>query len=90
MNWTLSYEIIDIIEQEDAIEIKTSPKDFSTVKHVLLDNKCRIYSAQITWIAQNPITTLDEDTKNRLETFTNLCDEDADIQWVVTNYQPQE
>ncbi|MDR0545457.1 MAG: YebC/PmpR family DNA-binding transcriptional regulator [Mycoplasmataceae bacterium] len=90
MNWTLSYEIIDIIEQEDAIEIKTSPKDFSAVKHVLLDNKCRIYSAQITWIAQNPITTLDEDTKNRLETFTNLCDEDADIQWVVTNYQPQE
>jgi transcriptional/translational regulatory protein YebC/TACO1 len=44
----LSYEIIDIIEQEDAIEIKTSPKDFSAVKHVLLDNKCRIYSAQIT------------------------------------------
>lgn len=90
MNLTLAYEIVDIIEQEDAIEVKTSPKDFTTIKQLLTTNHYQIHSADITWLPQNPIVKLDNEIKQKLSTFIDSCENDSDIQWVVTNYQPDE
>jgi transcriptional/translational regulatory protein YebC/TACO1 len=38
-------------------------------------------------IPQSPIQTLDEDAQNRLERFIDSCEQDDDVQWVVTNYE---
>ncbi|MDR1235049.1 MAG: YebC/PmpR family DNA-binding transcriptional regulator [Mycoplasmataceae bacterium] len=87
METTLDYNIIDIIEQEDAIEIKTNPGDFYKVKDVLTTIGVKIFNSEIRLLPQNPIESLDSDTKTRLEKFIDSCDQDDDIQWVVTNYE---
>jgi transcriptional/translational regulatory protein YebC/TACO1 len=33
---------------------------------------------------------LDEEAKTRIEKFIDSCEQDDDIQWVVTNYEPEE
>jgi transcriptional/translational regulatory protein YebC/TACO1 len=84
----MSFNIIDVVEQEDAIEVKTIPSDFYKVKDILIDNGYKIFNAEIKLISQSPITTISEENKIRLEKFIDSCDEDDDIQWVVTNYEP--
>ncbi|MDR2823504.1 MAG: YebC/PmpR family DNA-binding transcriptional regulator [Mycoplasmataceae bacterium] len=87
MELTMSYEIVDILEHEDAFEILTSPADFYKVKDLLTNSGYRLFEGEVKLISQNKITSLDEDTKVRLEKLLTLCDEDEDIQWVVTNYE---
>jgi transcriptional/translational regulatory protein YebC/TACO1 len=76
----MEYNIIDIIDGEDAIEVKTEPKDFYVVKQILVDNHCEIYEGEIKLIAQNKITSLDEEAKTRIEKFIDSCEQDDDIQ----------
>jgi transcriptional/translational regulatory protein YebC/TACO1 len=80
LDLTMEYNIIDVIEQEDAIEVKTTPADFYKVKDILTNNNCKIFNAEIKLISQAPITTINEEDKARLEKFINSCDEDDDIQ----------
>jgi transcriptional/translational regulatory protein YebC/TACO1 len=77
---TLAYNIVDVIEQADAIEIKTLPVDFYQVKDVLKQNNIGIFDAEIKLIPQNIITSLDSDNKARLERFIESCEQDEDIQ----------
>lgn len=83
---TMDYQIVDIFEAEDAFEILTDPKDFYKVKDELIKHRCQIFDADIKLVPQSKITSIDEDTKTRLERFIASCEEDDDIQWVVTNY----
>lgn len=87
MELTLDYNIIDVVDQEDAIEVKTTPNDFYKVKEVLLQNQLKIFDAEVKLLPQNPITSLDTDSKSRLDKFIESCEQDDDIQWVVTNYE---
>jgi YebC/PmpR family DNA-binding regulatory protein len=83
---TMQYNIVDILEADDGYEILTSPQDFYKVKEELIKHQYQIFDADIKLIPQSKISSIDEDTKIRLEKFINACDEDDDIQWVVTNY----
>ncbi|GHU48645.1 hypothetical protein FACS1894218_6150 [Bacilli bacterium] len=83
----MAYNVVDIIEQEDAIEIKTAPVDFFKVKEELTKRGCKIFDAEIKLISQSPIEILTDDAKLRLEKFIASCDDDEDIQTVITNYE---
>jgi transcriptional/translational regulatory protein YebC/TACO1 len=76
----MDYAIRDMSEFEDAYEVKTEPSDFYQVKQTLIDHKCLIADAEIKLIAQDKISSLDDDTKQRYEKFVDSCDEDEDIQ----------
>lgn len=87
MEWTLNYNVIDIKDLDDVIEIKTAPVDFYRVKEELVKQQCQIHEAEIKLVAQNIITSLLPENAQRLEKFIDSCSEDDDIQWVVTNYE---
>jgi YebC/PmpR family DNA-binding regulatory protein len=80
MELTLPCNVIDVIEQADAIEIKTVPADFYKTKDILKRNQIEILDAEIKLLPQNPINGLNLDDKRRLEKFIDACDQDDDIQ----------
>jgi YebC/PmpR family DNA-binding regulatory protein len=79
---------IDTNEFEDSFEVITEPNDsFYNIKSILIENGYKVFEASIKLVAQSPITSLDEENKAKLERFIDSCDEDEDIQSVVTNYE---
>lgn len=86
---TMQYKIIDIFEADDGYEILTDPQDFYQVKDILQQYQYQIFDADIKLVPQNKIISVDEDTKIRINRFINSCEEDEDIQWVVTNYESE-
>ncbi len=79
---------IDCNEFEDSFEVITTPdNNFYTIKELLSNNGYKVFEASIKLVAQSKITSLDEENKARLEKFIESCDEDEDIQSVVTNYE---
>jgi YebC/PmpR family DNA-binding regulatory protein len=77
---TIDYNVVDVVEQEDSYEIKTTPVDFYKVKDVLVKNGLKIFDGEIKLIPQNTITIENDDDKQRLERFINACEQDDDIQ----------
>lgn len=83
---TMEYNILDILEHEDGYEIYTAPDCFYEVVELLKKNNIQIYASDLKLIANEPIESLDESSEKKLTNFIESCDEDDDIQWVVTNY----
>lgn len=81
----MEYDIIDIIEQEDGFEIITTPNDFYKVKDALSSQGIELINAEIKLIAANTIEINDEATMTKIDRFIASCEDDDDIQWVVTN-----
>jgi transcriptional/translational regulatory protein YebC/TACO1 len=77
---TFNHNVVDIIEQEDAFEIKTTVNDFYKIKGILINNGAKIFNAEVRLLPKNPIESLDSETKARLEKFIDACDQDDDIQ----------
>lgn len=84
---TMDYDIYDILEHDDGYEIYTSPECFYEVVNILKQNQINIYSSDLKLFANEPIEKLDDKVIEKLENFIEACDNDDDIQWVVTNYQ---
>jgi transcriptional/translational regulatory protein YebC/TACO1 len=80
MEETMEYGIVDIMELEDAFEIRTIPEDFYKVKDVLTKNNYKILEAELKLIPQNYISSLSDENKAKLERFIDCCDNDEDIQ----------
>jgi transcriptional/translational regulatory protein YebC/TACO1 len=76
----LDYNIVDIIELEDAFEIKTTPHDYYDIKDILTKNNYNIYDSDVKLIAQSTITSISDDTKARLEKFIDSITNDDDLQ----------
>ena len=86
MEITLENKIIDIIEQEDCFEIFTDPQDvFNTVDN-LNKSSLKIFNYETKLFPEEKLTSLDDVTKQKLQNFINACENDDDIQWVVTNF----
>ncbi|MDD6145360.1 MAG: YebC/PmpR family DNA-binding transcriptional regulator [Mycoplasmataceae bacterium] len=87
MELTLENKIIDIVENEDSIEVYVEPDDFYNVKDIFNKNDFEIFDAEIKLIANEKINELEEKIETKLQEFIDSCDDDEDIQWVVTNYE---
>ncbi len=79
----------DFNEEEDSLEILTSPDTFEAVKKILDDDKIPAVSAEITKLPQNYVEVTDEDSRGRLNRILDLLDEDDDVQAVYTNWDEQ-
>ncbi|HHY03848.1 MAG TPA: YebC/PmpR family DNA-binding transcriptional regulator [Thermoanaerobacterales bacterium] len=76
----------DVEEQDDSIEITTSPESFEGVKKALKDNNIHLSSSEITYI---PKTTVKVSGKERekLESLLELMEDHDDVQNVYSNYE---
>lgn len=81
----LDYEIIDIIEHEDNYEVYVNPEHFYDAKKSLQLANFNIHDAEIKLVAQNKKDITDEQLLAKLEKFIDSCENDDDIQSVVTN-----
>ncbi len=61
-----------------------NPNDYFNVKKVLDDNNIKILSSEIKLIPNSTVDISEED-ETKLNRFIDQCDDDEDIQWVVSN-----
>lgn len=85
MESTMDFNVIDIIENEDHYQILTQPEDFYKVKDELTKNKFKLFESEIKLVAQSPLEIEDEKLNEKIDRFLNSCEDDDDIQWVITN-----
>ena len=87
MENTMEYKIIDIVEYEDAFQVISDPNDFYRAKDAIKDAGFQIFDADIKMVSQSKIESLPEKIKEKYDRFIASCEDDDDIQSVVTNYQ---
>lgn len=82
----IDYRIDDIQMYENLeMEIVCDQINYYQVKKILENlTDTTIINSEIKYIP-NSYVDLDSDSQERLEIFNNICDDDDDIQWVVTN-----
>lgn len=76
--------IKDIIENEDCIQVLVEPKDFLFVKKQIEENQLKLIDHNIKYIPYTFVDISDEQF-TKLKNFLELCNNDDDIQNVVTN-----
>lgn len=81
----LDYEVIDIIEHEDNFEVYVNPNQFYDAKKSLTSAGFSIHEAEVKLVAQDKKDITDEQLLAKLEKFIESCENDDDIQSVVTN-----
>ncbi|MGB9813089.1 MAG: YebC/PmpR family DNA-binding transcriptional regulator [Thermovenabulum sp.] len=76
----------DVEEQEDSIEITTSPENYEQVKKALIENNIQLSSSEITYL---PKTTVNLDGKEAemLEKLLDVLEDHDDVEEVYTNYE---
>ena len=84
---TMSNKVLDILEQEDCFEIYVEPSDIYKTVDNLKNNNIEIFLSEIKFFSNQKVSKLDEKIKQKLFDFINSCDDDEDIQWVVTNFE---
>ena len=83
---TMSNKVLDILEQEDSFEIYVEPFDIYKAIDNLKNNNIEIFSSEVKFFSNQKILELDEKVKQKFFDFINSCNDDEDIQWVVTNF----
>ncbi|KXG78226.1 putative transcriptional regulatory protein [Fervidicola ferrireducens] len=76
----------DVEEQEDSIEIITSPEQFESVKNALRENNVKLSSAEITYLPKTTLTLSGKDSE-MMEKLLEALDDHDDVQNVYTNYE---
>lgn len=82
---TLNYNVVDLQHDESAFELLVMPEDFYNVKNLLTENSnFQILSSEIKLIPQTFVDVTEAEDA-LLQRFIDTCEDDDDIQWVVTN-----
>ena len=76
----------DFSEEEDSLEILTSPEDFSAVREALETQGIPMAEAEIKMIPQNYVALSDENDIKFLNRTLDLLDDDDDVQAVYHNW----
>ncbi|MBQ6280128.1 MAG: YebC/PmpR family DNA-binding transcriptional regulator [Mycoplasma sp.] len=84
---TMENKILDIFEQEDCFEIYVEPLDIYKTVDNLKNNNVEVFSSETKFFPNQQVTELDDKTKQKLFDFIEACENDDDIQWVVTNFE---
>ena len=86
LNIVIDFEIVDLIEEEDSFILHCKPSLFFKIKEKFESEFIPIFSCEIKYIP-NQYATISSEYKEKFERFIDSCEEDDDIQWVVTNYE---
>ncbi len=84
---TMENKVLDILEQEDCFEIYVEPFDIYKTVDNLKNNKVEIFSSEVKFFPNEKISELDDKIKQKLSDFIDSCENDDDVQWVVTNFE---
>lgn len=76
---------VDVIINDDCVQILTTPKEFYVVRDAMSKSGIEILNSEVKYIP-NDYVDLDNENYERLNRFLGSCEEDDDIQWVVTNF----
>lgn len=76
--------IIDLVDDEDCYILTAKPNEFIKINDMLETANIKTLAAEVRYIPQSTVSISDE-TKPLYERFINQCEDDDDIQWVVTN-----
>ena len=87
MELTMENKILDILEQEDCFEIYVEPNDIYKTVDNLKNNNVEIFSSETKLFPNEKIAELEEQIKLKLNNFIASCEDDEDVQWVVTNFE---
>lgn len=79
----------DISEEDDAIEIITSPDDFSAVREAIENAKIPIADASVTKIPQTLTTLSQEEDIKKMTRLLDLLENDDDVKNVYHNWDEQ-
>lgn len=80
----LDYDVVDLRQDDTAFELLVQPKDFFDAKQALENANIKIVDANIKLIPNSTVDITEEDDQ-KLERFIEQCEDDDDVQWVVTN-----
>lgn len=80
-------KILDILEQEDCFEIYVEQHDIYKTVDNLKNNNVEIFSSETKLFPNEKIAELEEQIKLKLNNFIASCEDDEDVQWVVTNFE---
>ena len=80
----LNYDVVDLRQDETAFELLVQPSDFFDAKQAVEDAGMPIVDAEIKLIPNSTVDITEEDDE-KLQKFIDSCDDDDDVQWVVTN-----
>ena len=75
----------DFVVNDDAVEVYTSPNDFSAVREALEPNGYTFLTAEINMIPQNTTEITDQETIDKIERFLERLDDNDDVQEVFHN-----
>lgn len=80
----LECDIVDLVDDDDCYVLTAKPNEFVKINECLEKNNISTLSAEVRYIPQSTVSINDEH-KPLYERFINQCEDDDDIQWVVTN-----
>jgi transcriptional/translational regulatory protein YebC/TACO1 len=81
---------IETKEYEDSFEVFTEPNNsFYKIRDELIKNSFKVFESSIKLVSSSKVTNVDEDTKQRMQRFIESCENDDDIQSVITNYEEE-
>ena len=80
----LDFDITDIKKDENVFSIICDPKSLDAVKKAVKDAGLAVESAELEWVAQNPVEVSDE-IANKAVTLLSALEDHDDVQNVYTN-----
>lgn len=81
----LDLDIDELFELENCFQIVVSENVFNNCNEAIKNKGLKIIDSGIKYIP-NSYVDLDKSYVEKLERFISMCDDDEDIQWVVTNF----
>ncbi|GAA5414752.1 YebC/PmpR family DNA-binding transcriptional regulator [Ureaplasma ceti] len=80
----LDFDVVDLRQDETAFELLVTPETFFDAKQALEDAGIAIAEADVKLIPNSTVDITEEENE-KLERFIEQCEDDDDVQWVVTN-----
>ncbi len=85
LNKIIECEMDDLVELDNCFQVITSEEAFYKTRDFIKETGLKIIDSGVKFIP-NSYTDLNSEQVQKLERFLDSCEDDDDIQWVVTNF----
>ena len=75
----------DFVAQDDVFEVYTDPNSFGVVREALEAQGFEFLSAEVAMIPQNTVDITDEESRDKVQRFLDMLDDNDDVQEVFHN-----